>query len=181
MDPDQASKTPSRAPSAEEALLVIAQTPATLRGLLDGLSDETLGGGSASGVWGARQVLEHLIDAEGIAFRDRIARILDEDRPFILSIDPPSRILEGGYAERSLEELLSAFEELREASVAWLRSIDFSAFNREGEHEVAGTIRVGELLHYWAVHDLTHLSQMMTALRSSLLPHVGNMHRFLEE
>ena len=180
MDPEQASKTPSRAPSVEEALLVIAQTPATLNGLLDGLSEETIGG-SASGVWGARQVLEHLIDAESIAFRDRIGRILDEERPFIVSIDPPSRILEGGYAERSLEDLLSAFEELREASVAWLRSIDESAFNREGEHEVAGTIRVGELLHYWAVHDLTHLSQMMTALRSSLLPHVGNMHRFLEE
>jgi hypothetical protein len=166
--------------SVEQALLVIAETPSIVRGLFDGLSEESLAG-SAAGTWGARQVLEHLIDAESIAFRDRIGRILSEDRPFIKSIDPPSRLQEGGYAERSLDDLLAEFEGLRAGSTEWLLSIDPADYAREGEHDEAGTILVGELIHYWAVHDLTHLGQMMTALREKLLPEVGNMYRFLEE
>lgn len=137
--------------------------------------------GLSAGRWGARQVLEHLIDVEGIAFRDRIGRILNEDRPFIRSIDPPARLQEGGYAERSLDDLLAHFASMREESVAWLGSIHPGHFQREGEHDVAGTIKAGQLIHYWAVHDLTHLRQMVTALQASLLPHIGNMHTFLED
>lgn len=155
-------------------------TPSLIRSCFAGLSEESLRGGEPD-VWGARQVLEHLIDVETIAFRERIGRILDEERPLIRSIDPPARLEQGGYAAKSLEELLAEFEKLRAESTGWLRSIDEGDFGREGEHDVAGTIRVGELIHYWAVHDLTHLSQMTTALRGTLLPHVGNMHRFLEE
>ena len=173
-------ETSSTADSVEQALLVIAETPAIVRGLFEGLSEESLSG-SATGMWGARQVLEHLIDAESIAFRVRIGRILNEDRPSIKSIDPPSRLQEGGYAERGLGDLLAEFEELRAGSTEWLRSIDPAEYGREGEHDEAGTIRVGELIHYWAVHDLTHLSQIMTSLRDRMVPLTGNMHRFLEE
>jgi hypothetical protein len=173
-------QTSAAADSVERALLVLAGTPGILRNLFDRLSEESLSG-SATGTWGARQVLEHLIDAEGIAFRERIGRILTEDRPSIKSIDPPSRLREGGYAQRELGDLLAQFEDLRAGSISWLRSIDPAEYGREGEHDAAGTIRVGELIHYWAVHDLTHLSQVMTALRETLLPLVGNMERFLEE
>lgn len=159
---------------------MIAQTPAVLRGFLDGMSESTLSG-SAAEEWGARQVLEHLIDVEGIAFRGRIARILNEDRPFIRSIDPPARLQEGGYAGRSLDDLLSELESLRAESTAWLRDIDPADFDREGEHDRAGTIKAGELIHYWAVHDLVHLRQMLTSLQGRLVPLVGNMHRFLED
>jgi hypothetical protein len=166
--------------TVDEAIALIGATPSLVRSCFAGLSEESLRS-SEPDVWGARQVLEHLIDAETIAFRERIARILEEERPLIRSIDPPARLEQGGYATRSLEELLARFEALRAESTAWLRSIDEADFGREGEHDVAGTIRVGELIHYWAVHDLTHLSQMTTALRETLLPHIGNMHRFLEE
>ena len=168
------------ASTVDETIALLAATPALVRSCFSGLSDDSLMS-SEPDVWGARQVLEHLIDAETIAFRERIGRILEEDRPLIRSIDPPARLEQGGYAARSLEELLAQFEALRAESTTWLRSIDEGDFGREGEHEDAGTIRVGELIHYWAAHDLTHLSQMTTALRETLLPYVGNMHRFLEE
>ena len=166
--------------SVNEGLAIIARTPAVVQEVFTELSDSTLAAGSA-GVWGARQVLEHLIDVEGIAFRERIGRILSEDRPFIRSIDPPARLQEGGYAERSVQDLLRQFSELRRESVAWLRSVDTAAFDREGEHDEAGTITAGQLIHYWAVHDLTHLRQLLAALQDRFLPHIGNMHLFLEE
>ncbi len=166
--------------SVAEALSVIARTPAVIRGFFSGLSEATLEG-SAPGEWGARQVLEHLIDVEGIAFRERIGRILKEDRPFIRSIDPPARLQEGGYDERSLQDLLAELESLRAESTEWLRGIDPADFEREGEHDEAGTIKAGQLIHYWAVHDLVHLRQMLTALQGKMVPHVGNMHLFLED
>jgi hypothetical protein len=166
--------------SVAEALSVIAQTPAVIRGFFNGLSEPTLSG-SAAGEWGARQVLEHLIDVEGIAFRGRIGRILNEDRPFIRSIDPPARLQEGGYDERTLDELLTELETLRAESTAWLRGIDPADFDREGEHDEAGIITAGQLIHYWAVHDLVHLRQMLTALQGKLVPLAGNMHLFLED
>lgn len=168
------------AQTVDEAIVLLDATPTLVRHCFAGLSDRSLGNGEPE-VWGARQVLEHLIDAETVAFRERIGRILTEERPLIRSIDPPARLEQGGYAARSLEDLLSRFEALRAENTTWLRSIDEDDFAREGEHEEAGTIRVGELVHYWAVHDLTHLSQMTTALRETLLPYIGNMHRFLEE
>lgn len=163
----------------QDALAVIGQTPAAIRGLVAGLSETALAGEGER--WGARQVLEHLIDVEGIAFRNRIGRILAEERPFIRSIDPPARLQKGGYAKRSLPELLDELESLRAESLTWLHSINPSDFVREGEHDRAGIIRAGELIHYWAVHDLVHLRQLTAALQDRLLPHIGNMERFLEE
>lgn len=159
---------------------MIAHTPAVVRGFLLGASPEALEG-SAGGEWGARQVLEHLIDVEGIAFRERIGRILNEDRPLIRSIDPPARLQEGGYAGRSVEDLLAELERLRAEDLRWLGAMDPADFEREGEHDAAGTIKAGQLIHYWAVHDLVHLRQLMASLQARLQPHIGNMHLFLED
>lgn len=165
--------------SVRDAIAVIGHTPAVVRALLAHASPESIEG-SATGEWGARQVLEHLIDVEGIAFRDRIGRILNENRPFIRSIDPPARLHEGGYATRTIEDLLTELEGLRAEDVEWLSSIDPSDYDREGEHDEAGTIKAGQLIHYWAVHDLVHLRQLVSALQSKLEPHIGNMYLFLE-
>ncbi len=166
--------------SVKEALAIIAQTPAVIRGLLSGLSEQTLQG-SSTDQWGARQVLEHLIDVEGIAFRQRIGRIVQEDRPFIRSIDPPARLHEGGYARRTTEDLLAELAAMRTEGIFWLRSLGPADFQREGEHDTAGSISAGQLIHYWAVHDLVHLRQMLKVLQDGLVPHVGNMTVFLEE
>lgn len=118
---------------------------------------------------------------EGIAFRDRIGIIVREDNPFIRSIDPPARLQEGGYAAEPLEGLLDRFDALRSESVAWLRSMSEADLDRTGTHDTAGTIGAGELVHYWASHDLLHLKQLFQALQDRMLPHIGNMHVFLEE
>lgn len=176
----------SRAPddqvpdTVRQAIAVVASTPAVVRSLLAGMPAAGLGR-RGSDVWGARQVLEHLIDVEQVAFRDRIRRIVTEDRPLIRKIDPPGRLEQAGYAARSLDELLSELAALRQDSVSWLGSIDPARYSREGEHNVAGTIRAGELIHYWAVHDLLHLRQMIDAVQAGLLGQIGNMVCFLED
>lgn len=126
-------------------------------------------------------MLEHLIDVEGIAFRERIGRIVAEDDPFIRSIDPSARLDQGGYSAESLSDLLERFARQRAESVDWLKALSSGDLERTGTHDEAGTIGAGELVHYWACHDLLHLRQLVTALQDRMVPHIGNMHLFLED
>jgi DinB family protein len=164
----------------QEAISLVAGTPAVVRSILEAVPEGALAP-SERGTWGARQVLEHLIDVEGIAFRERIGRIVSEDDPLIRSIDPPARLDQGGYAAQSLGDLLDRFDQQRAESVGWLKRLSSADLERTGTHDQAGTIGAGELVHYWACHDLLHLRQLVTVLQDRMLPHIGNMHLFLED
>ena len=188
--------------SLQAALTIIGRTPAVLRGLVDGPEGplkrpdgtdaevlETGPGSTEVTSWGPRQVTEHLLDVEGIGFMDRVRRLVDSgptgtesgERPFIRSIDPPARLVVGGYAARTLEDLLDEFERRRAGDVAMLRSLPEGALANEGEHERAGVFTVRDLIHYWACHDLLHLRQIVRALQDGLAPFTGNLVSFFED
>jgi hypothetical protein len=172
--------------SLEAALTIIGRTPTVLRGLVDALDAPVLEAGPTGGEgWGSRQVAEHLVDVEDIAFMDRVRRLVDAgvngDRPYIHSIDPPTRLVEGGYAARTLENLLVELEQRRARDVAWLRSLPPGALDREGEHDRAGIFAARELVHYWACHDLLHLRPIVLGLQDTLAPFAGNLTMFFEE
>jgi hypothetical protein len=174
--------------SLEAALTVIGRTPAVLRGLVDALDAPVLEAGSrpdGGEGWGPRQVAEHLLDVEDIAFMDRVRRLVDGavsgERPYIRSIDPPARLVEGGYAFRTLEDLLVELERRRAGDVAWLRSLPVEALDSQGEHDRAGIFAARDLIHYWACHDLLHLRQIARGLQDALAPFAGNLTTFFEE
>jgi hypothetical protein len=77
------------------ALGVVRSTPGVLRALLAGLPREVVEAPNDEG-WSLKDILAHVLDAEGIAFVERINRMLREERPLIVSIDPPARRIEGG-------------------------------------------------------------------------------------
>jgi hypothetical protein len=179
-------------PSLPAALTVIGRTPALLRGLvggpegtLEGPDDLEAPGSPQDRSWGPRQVAEHLLDVEDIAFIDRVRRLVDAgvggERPYIRSIDPPARLVAGGYAERTLEDLLGELEQRRAADVAWLRSLPAGALASVGEHDRAGIFAARDLVHYWACHDLLHLRQIARALQDRLAPFAGNLVMFFED
>jgi hypothetical protein len=172
----------------QAALTVIGSTPAVLRGLVGGLDAAVLlaaPGSTNDPSWGPRQVAEHLLDAEDIGFMDRVRRVVAAgeggERPYIRSIDPSARLVAGGYAERTLEDLLDELEQRRAGDVAWLRSLPASALASIGEHDRAGTFAAGDLVHYWACHDLLHLRQIARALQDTLAPFTGNLVMFFED
>ena len=163
-----------------------------LGGLLEGLDAAVLDaepGSMETRGWGPRQVVEHLLDVEDIGFMDRVRRLVDSgptgtvggERPYIRSIDPPARLVAGGYAARTLEDLLDELERRRAGDVAMLRSLPEGALATEGEHERAGVFTARDLIHYWACHDLLHLGQIARALQDTLAPFVGNLVSFFED
>ena len=161
------------------AIQVIGRTPGVLRALLVGLPGQVLEAPNAEG-WSLKDIVAHLHDVEGIAFVERISRMRDEERPFITSIDPPARLVAGGYARQSLDELLDELHSQRQDHVAWLASLSPSDLLRTGEHDTVGEIRVVDIAHQWAAHDMAHLRQVALMLQQHFAPLMGATRGFYD-
>jgi len=161
------------------ALEVIGGTPRVLAALLEGLPDDVVLAPNPEG-WSLKDIVAHLHDAESIAFVERMTRMLDEDRPFIQSIDPPARLIAGGYAERRLDELLGDLRRLRAEHVAWLETLSAEQLERAGQHDAVGEIRVIDIAHQWAAHDMAHLRQIGRMLQEHFAPLMGNTRGFYD-
>lgn len=164
------------APAALRALVqsTLAGTPATLRALLTPLPINVIEMRLDDG-WSPKDVVAHLVDVDQDVFLAHISQVLAQDRPSFPEIDPTARLLEGGYAAAPLSELLDRLNELRTRDREWLDTIDWSRLDRVGRYEEAGEFTASQLLHYWAYHDLNHLAQISSMLRSALGPVVGDV------
>ena len=161
------------------ALDLISRTPRVLRALLVGLPDEVLYAPNDEG-WSLKDIVAHLHDVEQGALAGRIRRMLDVARPLIHSIDPPARLVAGGYAARGLDELLEDLERQRAEHVDWLRSLSGADLLRAGEHDQVGEIRVVDIAHQWAAHDMSHLRQVARMIQAYLAPMMGNTRGFYD-
>ena len=161
------------------ALTLIRSTPEVLRSLLMGLPDEVELEPNPEG-WSLKDIVAHLVDAEDIAFVVRIERMLGEERPRIQSIDPPARLVAGGYAARSLAGLLGELARFRAEHASWIAGLSEEQLQRAGEHDSVGEIKVIDIAHQWAAHDMAHLRQIGHMLQSYLAPMMGNTRGFYD-
>jgi DinB superfamily len=161
------------------AVEVLQRTPGVLRALLAGLPAELLERPNAEG-WSLRDIVAHLHDVEGIAFIERITRMLDEDQPFIRSIDPPARLIAGNYAARDMQQLLEELDLQRHDHAAWLASLSPDQLLRTGEHDEVGEIRVIDIAHQWAAHDMAHLRQAALMIQQYFAPMMGATRGFYD-
>ena len=161
------------------ALAIIGGTPGVLRGLLVGLPETVVLAPNDEG-WSLKDIVAHLHDVETGAMLERIRRMLREERPFIRSIDPPARLVAGGYAGRALEELLTDIGKQRAEHARWLEGLTPAELLREGEHDEVGLIRVIDIAHQWAAHDMDHLRQMSLMIQQYLAPKMGATRGFYD-
>ena len=161
------------------ALAVLASTPGVVRGLFDGVGEDVACEARDEG-WSAKDALAHMLDVEVGVISVRIRRMLDEDRPFIRSIDAPARLIEGGYAARSVASLLEELTAARGRHVGWLRTLTAEQLARAGEHDEAGEITAGDVAHQWAYHDLMHLKQIASMLQAGFVERMGNTRKFYD-
>jgi len=161
------------------ATALIRSTPGVLRAMFAGVPEEVLLAPNPEG-WSLKDIVAHLHDARGIAFRDRIQRLLDEDHPFVQSIDPPARLIAGGYPSRGLPELLAELEQQRSQDVEWLQSMSEQQLGRTGGHDKVGEISVSDIAHQWAAHDMAHMRQIAHMLQGYIAPLMGNTRGFYD-
>lgn len=169
----------SSAPIDRTSLAILASTPSVIRLLFAGVEDAVASEERDEG-WSAKDALAHMLDVEQGVISERIRRILDEEHPFIRSIDAPARLVAGGYASRSIESLLDELTSARDRHVAWLRTLTTDQLERAGDHDEAGVITAGDIAHQWAYHDLMHLKQIASMLQAGLVDRMGNTRKFYD-
>jgi len=164
----------------DDAIAVLARTPATLRALLADLPDSWLQGTDGPGTWSPNDVVAHLVDGERVAWIPRVERFLvpGEPTPFVpLDREDTTR----QAARPSLADLLDTFTDLRAASLARLRELDLDAGDlaRRGLHPEFGVVTLEQFMAAWVVHDLEHLGQVARTMARQLAETVGPWRRYL--
>jgi hypothetical protein len=163
---------------------ILRSTPGTMEGLLraaDGVPPPP------ERTWSVREVAAHLLNVETIVFRERIRRIIEEERPTFRTINPSGELTASGLLQESGllswtgSELAAALRAMRNESLAWVATLPGAGLERTGEHDRAGTISGWDIARYWGFHDLVHVRQAMAVLQAGLAPRLGNTRLFIEE
>jgi hypothetical protein len=80
-----------------------------------------------------------------------------------------------------IERLLDRFKEVREQNLNALRGMHLSSedLSRTGIHPADGIVTLRQLISTWAVHDLTHISQISRVLAKQYEAEVGPWKAYL--
>jgi len=164
----------------EEAVAILARTPATLDAMLRGLPDGWLVAHEGGDTWSALDVLGHLIHGERTDWIPRARIILEEgrSRPF----EPFDRFAQfRDSAGKSLDQLLDEFAQLRAESLRTLKGwrLTEEQLVLQGEHPIFGAVTLRQLLSTWTAHDLSHIAQISRVMTKQYRDAVGPWRAFL--
>ena len=166
--------------NVDQAVEVLAQTPAVLHALLAGKSSRWLNARRTPESFSPIDVVGHLISGEQTDWIPRVRMILEHGEA--KAFEPFDRFaFKPQIAGKSVGELLHQFAELREQSLATLRalSLDQRQLSLRGLHPDLGSVTLGNLLATWAVHDLGHIAQIVKAMASECREAVGPWSAYL--
>ena len=164
----------------EEAVAILARTPATLDVLLRGLPASWTLAHEGGETWSPFDVMGHLIHGEQADWIPRAKIILThgEARAF----DRFDRLAQfTASAGRTLPSLLDDFARLREANLRELGSLNLATadLDRRGRHPELGVVTLRELLATWVAHDLDHIMQISRVLARQYSDEVGPWRAYL--
>lgn len=161
-------------PTLSEVLDLLERTPGTLNRLLQGTSPAWHTTNEGPGTWSAFDVVGHLIHAEETVWLARARLIREQGESGVFAPgDMTAQFTR--FSGWSMEALLERFSEVRAASLDTLRGWRLSEADllRRGRHSEFGVVTLGNLLATWAVHDLTHLTQVARVMARYFKDEVG--------
>lgn len=163
----------------DHATQVLARTPATLRAMLDGLSDAWLHGRYGPETFSPFDVVGHLIHGEKTDWMPRVRRILT-DGPRV-PFDPFDRYaMREATRGRGIGDLLQEFAALRAANLLELAALPVAAsLDQNGTHPTLGPVTLRNLLACWVAHDLNHVHQVAKCMAYQYRDEVGPWEAFL--
>jgi hypothetical protein len=157
-----------------QALQVLGRTPATLRSLLQGLSEDWILADEGPESFNPRDVLGHLIDGEETDWFPRLQIMLQhgEARPF----DTFDRFaFREKYQDKTVVELLNIFERMRGQNLQGVKTMNLQPrqLDLKGSHPQLGAVTVRQLFATWVVHDLSHIAQITRVMSKQYKEAVG--------
>lgn len=164
----------------DHATDILSRTPAILKSMLGDIPAEWAFGNEGNQTWSPFDVIGHLIHGERTDWIAR-ARIILEDGES-KTFEPFDRFAQLEASKgKSLEELLSAFAELRTRNIETLKSMKLKAedMQRKGRHPELGVVTLEELIASWVAHDLDHIAQVSRTLAKQYKETVGPWAAYL--
>jgi hypothetical protein len=148
---------------------VLATTAPRWLNLTETLPDDLLRRPAAPGEWSAVECLRHLRDAERDVFLLRTRRFLagQDLVPY-----EPARDGRPDVGETPAD-MAAEFAQLRIETLSLLADLSDRDLERSVRHDEYGPVRLGEMLHYWAAHDLMHTVQAERALMQPFIAGSG--------
>jgi uncharacterized damage-inducible protein DinB len=148
---------------------VLATTPGRWLALTAEVPDDLLRQAPEPGEWAAVDCLRHLRDAERDVFpvRLRAFKVGQDLAPY----DPERQGRAPG--DETPAALAEEFARLRAANQALLADVKPEDLDLTVTHGEYGPVRLGEMLHYWAAHDLMHTVQAERALMQPFIAGSG--------
>lgn len=164
----------------DRAIALLSRTPLTLESLLGGLHREWIFSNEGENTWSPLDVVGHLIHGERADWIPRIKVILQvgESQAF----EPFDRFAQFEESkDKSLEELLATFRDLRSGSIQALKEMNIGPGDlaKTGRHPEFGRVTLRELIATWVVHDLDHLAQISRTMAKQYREEVGPWRAYL--
>ncbi|WP_019152570.1 DinB family protein [Robertmurraya massiliosenegalensis] len=163
-----------------EAIEILERTPKTLPIFLLGLSENWLTCDEGEGTWNITEIVDHLIEGERSNWIPRLEFILQEgeNKPFP-AFDRFAHLQQ--KKEVGFQQKLEEFQMIRSQNIGRLRALVDSDVQLEvtGYHPAFGVVKVRELISTWAVHDLTHIAQMVRVMAERYRVDVGPWVEYL--
>jgi hypothetical protein len=164
----------------KHAIALLSRTPEVLRTQLAELPSEFLTANEGGNTWSTFDVIGHLIHGERTDWIPRAKIILGDGvgRTF----DTFDRFAQFKASKgKSIEELLSTFDELRRENIRTLEALNLNRVDlkREGTHPELGRVTLEQLLATWVAHDLDHLVQISRVVARQYEDAVGPWRAYL--
>ena len=164
----------------EKAVEILSQTPVVVKSLLGNLSDDWVKNESNSENWSPFDIVGHLIHGEETDWIPRAKIILGQGaNP---TFEPFDRFAQYEKSKgKTLNELIEIFAVSRAKNLEILRQINLTEekLQLKGIHPELGEVTLEQLLATWAVHDLTHIKQIVTVLANKYAKNVGVWKEYL--
>jgi DinB superfamily len=151
----------------EESLACMARTPGALGAAIADAADPALSRRPAAHAWSAKEVVCHLRDTEE-HFLNFAQAVLDMDEPPYSPGETERWVEDRQYRRNDTGEALAAFARRRTESLAFLRHLTATQWERRGVHPTRGPLTLAALAELWARHDADHLDQLARALNGSV-------------
>lgn len=146
----------SRVPADTDPLTLLRTQPASVRALLEGLTDGQASQGYAPGKWSLKELLLHVVDTERV-FTYRALRFARGDAQALPTFDQNNYAAASGANARPMSSLLAEYEAVRAATLALFGSFGPEQLARSGTAN-GQLVSVRALLYIVAGHELHHLS-----------------------
>jgi hypothetical protein len=149
---------------ARPVLDILADTPRTIRSLLDSMGTGKAYEAPAPGKWSAGEIIAHLADCE-LVFGFRLRQTVAEDNPTIQPFDQDKWA--ATYNSIEPAEACAAFSALRKWNLILLESALPAAADRRVTHPERGSMTFQTIVETMAGHDLNHLGQLRRIAKSA--------------